>query len=205
MNSEESITTDRLIIRPLRKEDFRTWSEAIPVANARSLSNIEKTVPSSQRSFTDFQQRLKYYKKLREKDRVYHFAIFDRTNPSKMVGSLSLTILERLIVQRAAIGYHIFTDYLRQGYGTESVKAVLFFAFKELKLHRIEALIETKNRASASLALAVGMKKEGTLRKALFSESSAGKWVDALLFAAVAEDFGIKGMKPSVRLEIRDH
>lgn len=203
----ENLITDRLIIRPLKESDFQAWSDANSgqkISN-RSLTKSEQTVPSTQRNLADFQERIGFYRNLRENDRVYHYGVFDRANPSRLMGALSLTILERMIVQRAVLGYHIYSDFLRQGYGTEAVKAVMLFAFTDLKLHRIEALMETSNRPSAALALAVGMKKEGILRKALFDERSSGKWVDAVLYAGLAEDYGVKGMKPSVRLEIKDH
>lgn len=210
LKSSEPIITDRLIIRPLTEKDFQAWSDAIAsgAQSSRSVSGAEMQVPTSQRNLADFQERLKYYRNLRENDRFYHFSAFDRANPSVILGSLSLTILERLIIQRAVIGYHIFPNYQRQGFAAESVKALLAFAFNELSLHRVEALIEVTNRPSSALALAVGMKKEGTLRKAIYDDGSgrgSESWKDALLFSAVAEDFGIKCMKPSVRLEIKDH
>lgn len=205
--SIEPITTQRLIIRPLSEQDFQSWGEGLneEAPKSRSVSHFEAAVPQAQRSQSDFLERLSYYRNLRRLDRFYHYGIFDRVNPKCFVGALSLTVLERLIIQRAVIGYHIFSSHLRQGFGSESVKALLTSAFKDLKFHRLEALIETSNRASIGLAENVGMRREGTLKKAIYSESNHGKWIDAYLYSALAEDFGIKNMKPTIRMEIKEH
>jgi ribosomal-protein-alanine N-acetyltransferase len=49
------------------------------------------------------------------------------------------------------------------------------FAFKKLKLHRLEANIQPENKASIALAKACGFKKEGFSPKFI---KKSGRWRD---------------------------
>ena len=76
-----------------------------------------------------------------------------------------------------------------QGYGKESLKALIIFAFKHLKLHRVEAGIEPNNIRSLRLAKSVGLRKEGTKKRMLYLRD---KWQDIVIYSATCEEFGYK-------------
>lgn len=50
---------------------------------------------------------------------------------------------------RADFGYDLNYEYWGQGIMTEALGAVLGFAFKTLKVNRVEATVSTENHASA--------------------------------------------------------
>lgn len=105
------------------------------------------------------------------------------------MGGISLMDISRQAFQNANLGYWIFNNHWGKGYGKEAVRLAIDIAFRDLKLHRLEAGIEPKNRRSMALAKAVGMKREGCSWKRLFLR---GQWQDMVLFVARSEDFGIE-------------
>ena len=67
---------------------------------------------------------------------------------------------------RAEVFYSLRADRdKRKGLMTEALKAVLDFGFRELQLHRIEALIAPGNIPSVKLVARYGFTKEGTMRE----------------------------------------
>src|SRR5439155_2610391 len=83
---------------------------------------------------------------------------------------------------RAEIGYWIAVPYWNRGYATEAGRAVVRYAFDELKLNRVFAEHFTRNAASGRVMQKIGMRREGTLRRHII------KWdevIDAELYAIV--------------------
>jgi ribosomal-protein-alanine N-acetyltransferase len=67
---------------------------------------------------------------------------------------------------RTELFYNINKDVDKQkGFMTEALEAVLDFGFKELHLHRIQALVDHLNIPSIKLLMRFGFKKEGTIRE----------------------------------------
>ena len=63
------------------------------------------------------------------------------------------------------IGYKFLKEYWGNGFASESVKAVMQYAFTHFNVNRISAFINAENDRSAALAERVRMKKEGCLRE----------------------------------------
>lgn len=88
---------------------------------------------------------------------------------------------------RAEIGYHIVDEnFKRKGYMTEAVSAVIEYAFMELKLHRIEALVGTHNIPSLKIIEKHNFVKEGLLRQHYFI---AGKYEDSVVFSKLYAEY----------------
>ena len=66
---------------------------------------------------------------------------------------------------RAETGYELNRAYWGKGIMTEAMSAVLTFGFRELGLHRVEAIIDIANERSKSLLLKLGFTYEGNLRQ----------------------------------------
>jgi ribosomal-protein-alanine N-acetyltransferase len=64
-----------------------------------------------------------------------------------------------------------------------------------LKLHRLEAEILPHNHASVALVRSIGFQFEGVRRGAVFFDR---EWHDHAVYALLAEDRGIRNMRPSV-------
>ena len=66
---------------------------------------------------------------------------------------------------RAEIGYILNRRYWRRGFMQQALEAVIDFAFETLKLHRIEADVDTQNAASLGLLEKLGFRREGVMRE----------------------------------------
>jgi ribosomal-protein-alanine N-acetyltransferase len=103
-----------------------------------------------------------------------------------MVGSIGLFHIVRLALQGGVTGYMVGAPYARQGFATEALQLVLRFAFKTLKLHRVEANIQPGNVASIALVRRAGFKCEGCSPRYL---KIRGQWRDHERWAILAEDW----------------
>jgi ribosomal-protein-alanine N-acetyltransferase len=92
-----------------------------------------------------------------------------------IVGAINLSEIVQGIFQSAYLGYFVGQPYARQGFMTEALQLMLRHAFKELKLHRLEANIQPANTASISLVKRAGFVREGYSRNYL---KICGRWRD---------------------------
>src|SRR5258706_1087721 len=67
--------------------------------------------------------------------------------------------------RRAEIGYALGRPYWGSGYMHEALQMLLRYAFETLNLNRLEAAIDPRNLASASVLERLGFVKEGLLQE----------------------------------------
>jgi [ribosomal protein S5]-alanine N-acetyltransferase len=180
--------TRRLEIRPLAPRDYLRWrnaySGALPKRNAWDRGRREAPALSRAR----FRALLGEQKKRRAADVFYDLAVFRRAT-GELVGTVSAMDVLRGLSQSAFLGYAILNRHWRRGYGKEAVRAMLDVAFRDLRLHRVEAGVEPGNRRSIALARSLGLRREGLKRRAVFLR---GRWVDLLMYGATCEEFGVR-------------
>lgn len=85
----------------------------------------------------------------------------------------------------ADLYYGLMPDFWNKGYGTEVVKRMIVFGFRELRLHRIQAGVATENERSIRVLEKSGMTREGLRRKIM---PIRGKWKDNYCYAIVEDD-----------------
>lgn len=146
-----------------------------------------------------FKKLLRGQRERREDDYFYDFAVFNRKGD--LIGGVSAMEVARGVSHSAYLSYRIFNNYWGLGYGREAVRAMIAIAFKDLRLHRIEAGIEPSNARSIRLAKSLGMRREGLKKRALFLRE---RWVDLVMYTLTVEDVGFKfdtsNLKPKLRL-----
>ena len=130
-----------------------------------------------------------YQKKLLEveynmimKSQMLRYYVFLKNNPEKIVGSVSITNIQRGAFQSCSLGYKIHKDYCNLGFGKEVVQEVIEIVFKDYNLHRIEALVHPYNAPSIALLEALSFHKEGT---AISAAMLNGQWQDMYRYALV--------------------
>lgn len=79
------------------------------------------------------------------------------------VGITGLRAISDELAQ-AEVGYLLSPLMQGKGYATESLRFVLDYCFKILKLHKVTALTDINNLASANVLIKTGFIKEGLLR-----------------------------------------
>lgn len=103
-----------------------------------------------------------------------------------LLGSVELSQIARGAFQSAYLGYHIGAPFARQGYMREALRVVLHYAFRQLRLHRLEANIQPGNAASRALLAGLGFCREGYSARYL---KVGGRWRDHERWAILAEDW----------------
>jgi [ribosomal protein S5]-alanine N-acetyltransferase len=82
----------------------------------------------------------------------------------RLIGSCNLFHFDEGF-HRAEAGYELNRVFWGKGIMTEAMSAILTFGFRELELHRIEAIIDIANERSKFLLLKLGFTYEGNLRQ----------------------------------------
>lgn len=93
----------------------------------------------------------------------------------RIVGSIALSNIVRGAFQSCHLGYRMDGKLLNRGLMTEGLKAIIAYAFEEMKLHRIEANIMPRNAASLKVVEKLGFYEEGLAFKYL---QIHGVWED---------------------------
>lgn len=173
--SKVKLRGKRIFLRSPTAADFREYAALMKVSQPvfRELRAEFK----GRKQFNDYLQRC-------ERDDFYGFLIC-RHEDGAIVGNMNLFNVVRLRVQFAIVGYFVGVPHVRQGYATEALQLMLRFAFKKLKLHRIEASIQPHNKASIALVKRAGFTLEGYSRRLV---KIAGKWRDHQRWAILVED-----------------
>jgi [ribosomal protein S5]-alanine N-acetyltransferase len=118
---------------------------------------------------------------LKENDQGYYFGIF-KNDTDELIGLISLFHISRGALQNAFLGYALDERHNNKGYTTEAVNLVVNYAFRKLKLHRIEAGVMPRNTASIRVLEKTGFHKEGI---AIKNVQINGKWEDHQVMALI--------------------
>jgi RimJ/RimL family protein N-acetyltransferase len=88
------------------------------------------------------------------------------------------------------IGWVLHPGHNRHGYMTEAATAILDLAFTELGLHRVTAMLDARNTASAALCLRLGMRREAHF---VADQWFKGEWSDTQVYALLAREWAAMG------------
>jgi [ribosomal protein S5]-alanine N-acetyltransferase len=104
-----------------------------------------------------------------------HGFVIHEYETTDVAGYIEITNIVQGPFQSAYLGYYMFKGYERRGYMKWALGIVIQKAWKELKLHRLEANIQPGNTASIALVKALGFSKEGYSPAYL---KVGGRWCD---------------------------
>jgi ribosomal-protein-alanine N-acetyltransferase len=181
--SMPAIIGDGVKLRAPQMIDFADWA-ALREASRDFLTPWEPVWPADDLSRGAFRRRLKRYAEDQRADQSYAFLIF-RSEDDVLVGGLTLANMRRGVAQAGSIGYWIGATFVKRGYMTAAVRALIPFAFGTLGLHRLEAACIPDNAASIALLERAGFHREGYAREYLCIN---GVWADHLLYARLKDD-----------------
>jgi ribosomal-protein-alanine N-acetyltransferase len=108
------------------------------------------------------------------------FWVFKKNCDDKIIGSVTFSNIVGGNFSNCHIAYNMDKDEINQGYITEAIKKGIDIIFNDYKLHRIEANIMPKNKASLRVVEKLGFRKEGLAYKYL---EINGKWEDHIYMA----------------------
>lgn len=179
----DAIRGPSLTLRPPTVADYSAWAEL----RALSRTHLTPWEPAWSRddlSRQMYRRRLRAYAKDVRDDLGYSFFISEEATGT-LVGGITLSNVRRGSAQSAALGYWIGKPYAGEGRMSEAVKTMLPFAFRTLRLHRLEAACMPANAPSIRVLERAGFEREGLARGYL---KINGRWEDHLLYGAVAPE-----------------
>lgn len=109
-----------------------------------------------------------------------------RREDDALVGVFNLSEIVRGSFHSAYLGYYAFAPHAGAGYMAEGLALALEFAFRTLKLHRVEVNVQPGNTRSRALVEAAGFAHEGYSRRYL---RIGGRWRDHVRYALVVDDW----------------
>jgi ribosomal-protein-alanine N-acetyltransferase len=163
----------RVLIRPVAQSDMRNFLES--VRSSRRLHHPWTDPPDTPAKFRDFLEHM-------QPPTNYCFLVC-RHSDETSVGVINLTNIVRGLFQSGYLGYYAFAGYEGRGYMKAGLNAVVRYAFKDLRLHRLEANVQPRNLASIALVRACGFQQEGYSPRYL---KISGRWRDHERWAILA-------------------
>jgi len=176
----------RVLLRPLENSDFSRWQE-VRRRNEDWLTQWEpQRLPGQPDVVEDhhaFATRCSARQRERQLGTGYGFGVFVE---GVFAGEINLNSIQRGPFQNAYIGYWIDETQAGNAYIPEAFVVLLRFAFEELHLHRVQAAIVPRNKASRRVAEKLDLRDEGTARQYL---EINGVWEDHIRYAITNEDW----------------
>ncbi len=120
----------------------------------------------------------------------FHWAIRDKTGQltgraGEALGAIGTR--PRAEPGRGDVGYWLGRAYWGQGIMGEALRTLVDTGFTTFDYYKMEADVYTNNVRGTRLVEAVGMVKEGVVRRAY---RKYGKWVDVAVFGILKEEWG---------------
>jgi RimJ/RimL family protein N-acetyltransferase len=174
--------TERLLIRPVTKDDFEAlWQ-------IRRQETVGQWMTRSSTEWDGFAEVMA------EPDRMGKTFVIELDGT--VIGDLMLApedawaqveVAEQAKGVQAEIGWCIDPAAEGHGYATEAVRELIRVAFEELGLRRLVANAFAANKASTRLMERVGMRQEQyAVRESLHR---SGEWMDGISYALLADEW----------------
>jgi ribosomal-protein-alanine N-acetyltransferase len=113
---------------------------------------------------------------------MMRFWIFEKTNPDRIIGTVSFHNITTNIFSSTQVGYKMDVRYWRRGYCYEALTAGIQLISQEIGIRRFEALVLPDNTPSIRLLEKVGFQREGLLKEKILLQH---KWRDHYVYAMI--------------------
>lgn len=174
------IETDRLILRKFESNDgsaaFRNWTSDTKVTEYLRWPTHENI------GVTEWV--LNSWTAQYHKPNFYQWAIVLK-EIKEPIGTISAVDMDEK-TEKIHIGYCIGSRWWHSGFTSEAFSAVIPFFFEQVGANRIESQHDPNNPNSGKVMKKCGLRYEGTLRKADWSNQGI---VDACVYGMLASDY----------------
>ena len=178
------LVRDPVVLRTATVADHEEWA-VLRESSRDHLTAWEEDWPAIDLSLSSFKRRLKAYEREKRRGGGLPLLAF-RRHDRVLLGGATLTNIRYGSSRSGILGYWIGSRYIKRGYGTAAVLAMLEHGFNGIELNRIEAACQPENIASQKLLERCGFSREGLARDYL---KINGVWQDHNIFAITASDF----------------
>lgn len=181
LRPEYPVVTERLRLRPL------SLSDAEDLLAYRSLPEVCRFVPFEPMSAEVIAERIRgmWSRTTIETEGDALTLGVELGESGRVIGDVVLFF--RSAEHRGGEAGWVFDpDHSGHGYATEATHALLHLAFDQLGLHRVTAMVDSRNEASLRLAARLGMRREAHL---VSNEWFKGEWTDEIDLALLEDEW----------------
>lgn len=175
-----TLTDGEITLRPLRRRDRKAWQE-VRDRNRTWLAKWEAGAPpeSSREQIPSFGAMIRFFDDQARSGIAAPLIIW---YDGVLVGQVTLGGITYGALRSGYIGYWIDERYAGRGIVPRAVDLVVGYAFKRLKLHRIEINFRPENEPSRRVAEKCGFTYEGERKSFLFIDHG---WRDHLCYVLI--------------------
>lgn len=177
------VVGDGVYLRGPQMGDYAEWA-TLRAKSRDFLAPWEPTWPDDDLTRSAYRRRIRRYLREVKEDHAYPFFIF-REDDEALVGGCTLSNVQRGVQQSCSLGYWAGEIHAGQGFVTRAVRALIPYAFEELRLHRLQAACLPENERSKAVLRKCGFREEGHARGYLRIN---GMWRDHVVFAILRDD-----------------
>jgi RimJ/RimL family protein N-acetyltransferase len=116
------------------------------------------------------------------------FAIETVADPPVLVGNLNL-FGARPKDRSATIGIALGREHIGRGYGTDAMRVIVDYGFREMGLHRIQLLVAPFNAAGIRAYEKAGFVEEGRHRESVWHD---GTWYDEIMMSILDHEWAAR-------------
>ncbi len=171
--------TERLILRELKEEDLPTLFSIF--SNSHTMKYYGSDVMTG---MEEVEGMLMSFRKGFENSQVIRFGI-ERLDNGHLIGTCGFHNWAKR-VNRIEMGYELEQNEEGKGYMTEALSAIIPYAFEQMTINRIGALIHPANSSSRKLVNKLGFKEEGYLRDYVYA---GGIYMDLIVHSLLKRDW----------------
>ncbi len=186
---ERPLRTERLVLRPLEASD------SADVYAYQRLPEVIRFLPWPERDRAEAYE----HTAKRANGRILavddDFIVLALTLPGepsvddpardRVIGDLMVRV-SSVVHAQLEIGWVLHPDFQGRGFASEGARALLDFTFETLHPHRVQAMLDARNAASAALCERLGMRREATL---LEEEYNDGEWQDTAVYGILRREW----------------
>ncbi|WP_145410964.1 GNAT family N-acetyltransferase [Paenibacillus xylanexedens] len=176
-------TPNGISLRLLTSEDTQAYLDLIQITRI-PYQSVEPIREDEFYTLEAQTRRIQDRMKASEEGTGYQFGIYT-IQDGTLIGQVSLNNVVHGVANYADMGYFIHPDYQGGGRMTAAVKLAVAYAFRALKLNRVQAAILPSNTGSQRVLEKNGFQAEGIARKYL---KINGLYQDHQIYAVLFDD-----------------
>lgn len=198
MRSAPRFSDGDVSLRLLRRSDENAWRE-LRLRNVSWLRRWDATLPQPDPEVpSTFQAMVRHNRAEARAGRAFCLGVFYRAD---LVGQVTLGGISLGSLRSGYVGYWIDEAVAGRGIIPTAVALVAEYAFRDLRLHRLEVNLRPENAASKRVVEKLGFRIEGTRKNYLHID---GAWRDHLTYVMFAEDLPVGSNRVSDQVAIGD-
>ncbi|HEY2518746.1 MAG TPA: GNAT family protein [Streptosporangiaceae bacterium] len=173
---------DRVRLRGVREDEVATLARWEMDAG-REVTLMARVAPPSEAAAKE-----RIAKWSANEDDTLGFAIETLDDPAVLVGHVSIFSI-RAKNRQATIGIALGREHIGQGYGTDAMRIIVGYGFRELGLHRIGLSVAPFNQGGIRAYEKAGFTEEGRRREAVLHD---GRWYDDVLMSILEHEWAAR-------------